>query len=54
LIRNNPRITIPELAESVSISSRAIEKIIENFKRASLIERKDTRKTGYWEIKSSG
>jgi predicted HTH transcriptional regulator len=54
LIRKNPYITIPELASSIGISSRAIEKIIENLKHASLIERKGSRKTGYWEIKSSG
>lgn len=54
LIRNNPHITIPELSESITISSRAIEKIIENLKRANIIERKGSRKTGYWEIKSSG
>jgi predicted HTH transcriptional regulator len=54
LIRNNPNITIPELAGSIGISTRAIEKIIGNLKHASIIERKGSRKTGYWEIKSSG
>ena len=53
LIRSNPHITASELANSISISSRAIEKIIESLKESGHIERKGSRKTGHWVIKSS-
>lgn len=53
LIRNNSYITASELAISIGITSRAIEKIIGSLKESGLLERKGSRKGGYWVIKSS-
>ena len=53
LVRNNSHITASELAISIGISSRAVEKIIESLKEAGLLERKGSRKTGYWLINDS-
>ena len=53
MIRDNSHITASELAISIGISSRAIEKIIESLKEAGLLERKGSRKNGYWVINSS-
>ena len=53
LIRNNPYCTASDLAIVIGMTSRAIEKIIGNLKKAGLIERIGSRKSGYWLIKSS-
>ncbi|MBN1183694.1 MAG: putative DNA binding domain-containing protein [Bacteroidales bacterium] len=53
LIRNNSYITASELAISIGITSRAIEKIIGSLKESGLLERKGSRKGGYWVINSS-
>lgn len=52
-IKNNPTTTASEIAVNLNISSRTVEKIIENLKIAGLLERKGSRKTGYWVIKGS-
>ncbi len=50
LIRTNPYYTASELAITLGISSRAIEKIIGNLKDIGLIDRIGSRKSGYWVI----
>jgi ATP-dependent DNA helicase RecG len=51
-IKNNPRITIAELAKNLKISTRAIEKHIAQLKSSGLIERIGSDKAGYWEVVS--
>ncbi|MGK5087248.1 winged helix-turn-helix transcriptional regulator, partial [Bdellovibrionota bacterium FG-2] len=49
LIKNNPLITIAELAAQVGISIGAIKKHIVSLKRKSLIRRVGPDKGGHWE-----
>jgi ATP-dependent DNA helicase RecG len=49
-IKNNPKITIAELAKNLKISTRAIEKHIAQLKSSGLIERIGSDKAGYWEV----
>ncbi len=44
--------TISRLAESLSISTRAVEKQIANLKERKLLERIEPAKGGYWNVKS--
>lgn len=46
----NNKITIPELAKKINISTRAIEKQIEKLKKEGKIKRLAGRKYGYWQI----
>lgn len=50
-IVNNPKITIVELAESIGVSTRAVEKNIKTLREAGVIERIGGRKAGYWHYK---
>lgn len=50
LIKENNRITIPELADNIKISTRAIEKQIEKLKNENKLKRVGGRKHGHWEI----
>ncbi|MEG1574393.1 MAG: ATP-binding protein [Bacteroidales bacterium] len=51
LVRQNNRISAKELAEALGISSRQCERIIAELKKNGILERKGSKKTGYWEIK---
>ena len=51
LVRQNNRISAKELAEALGISSRQCERIIAELKEQGVIERKGSKKAGYWEIK---
>ena len=48
LIRSNPHITIPEMADSIEISTRAVEKQIAKLQKAGRIRREGSAKSGYW------
>jgi len=50
LIIFNVHITIPELAENLGITTRAVEKQIANLKKQGIIERIGPDKGGYWKI----
>jgi ATP-dependent DNA helicase RecG len=50
LIETNPQITAAEIAIKLGISSRAAQKHIANLKALSMISRKGSDKSGYWEI----
>jgi len=50
LIIYNVHITIPELAENLGITTRAVEKQIANLKKQGIIERIGPDKGGYWKI----
>ena len=51
LIQQNNRISAKELAEVLNISSCQCERIISELKVQGLLERKGSKKTGYWEVK---
>jgi|GEM_PF-1428927 ATP-dependent DNA helicase RecG len=50
----NKEITIPELAELIGVTTRAIEKQIEKLKKTKKIRRVGADKGGYWEILNAG
>ena len=50
LIKVNNQITIPELAEKIRISTRAIEKQIDKLKKEKKLKRVGGRKHGNWKI----
>ena len=47
-MRNNPNITQEELVKIIGIKSTAIEDNIKFLKENEKIERKGSKKTGYW------
>ena len=49
-IRNNPNITKNELMIKCSLGKTSIDNIVSYLKKASLIERIGSNKTGYWKI----
>ncbi|MCH7657085.1 MAG: HTH domain-containing protein [Bacteroidetes bacterium] len=53
IIMENSEITALELSDKLEITSRAIEKSINQLKNEGILIRKGSKKTGYWEIKSS-
>jgi ATP-dependent DNA helicase RecG len=53
LIKSNSNITTTEISQSINISTSAVEKIIKNLKSVGIIERKGSRKAGYWFVKSA-
>ena len=50
LMRVNPNVTIPELAESVHTNERNIGKHTSNLQAKGIIRRVDGRKEGYWQV----
>lgn len=53
LIKGNKTISAKELSEQMGISSRQCERIISTFKEQGIIERRDSKKSGYWVVKSN-
>jgi len=51
LMERNKHITIPEMADSIGISVKGIEKIISSLRKEGRVERVGSRKTGYWSFK---
>lgn len=50
LMRDNPNITIPDLAIAVHTNERNIEKHTSNLQAKGIIRRVDGRKEGYWQV----
>jgi len=50
-IKQNPKITIKEMATLLNLTTRAIEKQIANLKSDNKIVRVGSARKGYWEIK---
>ena len=50
LIKNNPKITTKEMAESLGLTIKAIEKQIKILKDNKTIERVGSKKDGYWNV----
>ena len=51
LLRNDPGMTIAELAEKTGRSARTITRALSNLKEKGLIVRKGSKKTGYWQLR---
>ena len=51
-IRQNPNVSMSELASAVGISAKSVEKQIARMKKAGLLVRVGPHKGGYWEIVS--
>ena len=49
-IRNNPNITIPQVARNQALAKSTVDKTIAVLKKAGIIERVGSNKTGYWII----
>ncbi len=50
LVAKNPKISKREMAETIGISTTAIDKNIEKLKNAKLIKRVGSSRSGYWSI----
>jgi ATP-dependent DNA helicase RecG len=51
LIREKPEITTKELIEATGLTRRGVEWNLDKLKEEGIIERKGSKKSGYWEIK---
>ena len=49
-IRNNPNITIPQIAQKLSLAKSTIDKAMAFLKKTGMIERVGSNKTGYWNV----
>lgn len=50
LLGENPHMTLPELADTLNLSSRAIDKQVKKLKETGQLERIGARKSGYWQV----
>jgi ATP-dependent DNA helicase RecG len=50
LLKNNPKLTIAEIAIHTSISSRSVEKHLAKLKKQERIVRYGPAKGGYWKV----
>jgi len=50
LMKDNPYITITNLAEKANLSEAGIKKSLKNLKEKNLIQRVGANKNGYWMI----
>jgi len=53
LIRNDPHITYAELAEKTGVSGSTVKRIIAKLRKAEIIRRVGSDKSGYWQIRES-
>jgi predicted HTH transcriptional regulator len=49
-VSENNTLTITEIAEKIGKSKSTVDRVIKSLKDKDLLERKDSDKTGYWEI----
>jgi len=54
LMKENKDITIPEIAENLGLTTRAIEKQIAKLKKQGLINRIGSEKGGFWQVNHNG
>lgn len=50
MVYHDQYVTIPEMAKSIDITERAIEKYIQKLKEQDLIARREGERSGYWEL----
>ncbi len=48
--RERPSVTIPELARSIGITERSVQRNIRNLQRDGFLRRVGGRKEGYWQV----
>jgi ATP-dependent DNA helicase RecG len=51
LLRENPKLTIAEIAEVISISTRAVEKKIARLKEEGILTRQGPDRGGQWQVR---
>jgi ATP-dependent DNA helicase RecG len=51
LLRENPKLTIAEIAEAISISTRAVEKKIARLKEEGILTRQGPDRGGQWQVR---
>jgi predicted HTH transcriptional regulator len=51
IIRSNPRVTAEEAAEQLGLKPRTIERTIRELKEKGLLERKGSKKSGFWKVR---
>ena len=51
LIRQNPSITIPEIAEKIDLTIKGVEWNIKILKKEGILQRVGSLKGGHWEVK---
>ena len=49
-IRNNPKITIAQLAKTCEISDTVVDRILKLLKSYNIIQREGANKNGYWRV----
>jgi len=54
LIKENTKITIPEIADKIKLTTRAVDKNISKLKQKGLLKRIGSAKGGYWKISKRG
>ena len=52
LIRNDCKITIPQIASKLDISPRKVQRLLKSLTDNGIIIRKDGRKNGYWQVEN--
>jgi len=50
-LMQNPKTTIKELAKSLNLTTRAIEKQLANLKKENKLTRVGSARKGYWKVK---
>ena len=51
LVKQNPQITIAELAERISKTDRTVQRALDSLREKGVLKRKGSRKAGYWVVK---
>jgi DNA-binding transcriptional MocR family regulator len=51
LIKENPKISIPKIAETIGLSISGVEKNIRNLKQEGVVSRNEGTKSGEWVVK---
>lgn len=49
-LQQNPKLTIPDLATQINVSSRTIERQIKKLQQQGVLKRIGSAKTGYWQV----
>lgn len=49
-LQNNPKLTIPKLADHLGLTTRAVEKQIARLRKAGLLQRVGSTKSGRWQV----
>ena len=50
IIHNNKKVTKKEISARISKSEKTVQRTISSLRKKGLIVRKDSNKTGYWEV----